>query len=143
MFSRAGTDSRTTGGPAHGFTQSVTYGLLLPLTAGALVLAGPGQSSAEAMSVCSGRPQQTVRFATGELRVFKNRDYACAITVAKKPGAKRTMSVSLQARGASPVVDKGTFTRQAGPVTVHALNRCVRASGAVSGKGGSTGWILC
>jgi hypothetical protein len=35
------------------------------------------------------------------------------------------------------------FTRQAGPVTVHALNRCVRATGSVSGTSRSTRWILC
>ncbi|MFJ2502132.1 hypothetical protein [Streptomyces sp. NPDC087539] len=46
-------------------------------------------------------------------------------------------------RGGNPVVDSGKYTKQAGPVTVHALNRCVRASARISGKSGSTGWILC
>jgi hypothetical protein len=109
----------------------------------ALVLAGPAAPRAEALSVCSGQPRKTVSFATGELRVYKARGYACALTVAKDPGARRAMRVSLQARGGSPLVDSGDFTRHAGPVTVHALNRCVRVSGAVSGTSGSTGWILC
>ncbi|MFJ2175811.1 hypothetical protein ACIQVO_18970 [Streptomyces sp. NPDC101062] len=128
------------GGGAH----RVLLHCLATLTAtGALVVGAPGAPGAEAASVCSGRPEKTVSFATGELRVYKARGYACAITVAKKPGKKRAMSVSLQPRGGNPVVDKGSYTRQAGPVTVHALNRCVRASGVVSGKKGSTGWILC
>lgn len=37
----------------------------------------------------------------------------------------------------------GRFTKLAGPVTVHALNRCVRASGSIAGTAASTGWILC
>ncbi|MFD9222994.1 hypothetical protein ACFWDI_24000 [Streptomyces sp. NPDC060064] len=114
------------------------------MTAAALTLAGPGAQRADAaVSACAGRPQKTVKFATGELRIYKNRHYACAITVSARPGTRRAMSVSLQARGGRAAVDKGVFKRQAGPVTVHALNRCVRATGAVAGSSGSTGWILC
>ncbi|WP_425086374.1 hypothetical protein [Streptomyces liangshanensis] len=109
----------------------------------ALALAGPAAARAEALSVCSGQPQKTVPFDSGELRIYKSRGYACALTVADHPGARRAMRVSLQARGAGPVVDSGDFTQHAGPVTVHALNRCVRASGAIAGKSASTGWILC
>ncbi|EDY64481.2 secreted protein, partial [Streptomyces pristinaespiralis ATCC 25486] len=79
----------------------------------------------------------------GELRVYERGDYACAVTLAKRPGARRSMSVSLQPRGGRAATDSGRFTRQAGPVTVHALNRCVRATGSVSGTSRSTGWILC
>ena len=118
--------------------------LAVLMAVGALSLAGPGTQSAEAVaSGCSGRAQKTVRFPGGELRVYKNRNYACAMTVASNPGARRAMSVSLQARGGRAAVDRGTFTRQAGPVTVHALNRCVRATGAIAGVSRSTGWILC
>lgn len=110
----------------------------------ALTLAGPGAQRADAaVSACAGRPQKTVKFATGELRIYKNRHYACAVTIAGRPGARRAMSVSLQARGGRAAVDKGLFTRQAGPVTVHALNRCVRATGAIAGTSRSTGWVLC
>ncbi|WP_328888938.1 hypothetical protein [Streptomyces sp. NBC_00316] len=108
-----------------------------------LVLGGTGANSAEAASVCSGRPAETVKFPTGELRVYKSRGYACAETVTTKPGKRRAMSVRLQARGGGPVVDSGRFTTLAGPVTVHALHRCVRASGSVAGASASTGWILC
>ncbi|MER5306313.1 hypothetical protein ABT034_00705 [Streptomyces sp. NPDC002773] len=104
---------------------------------------GPGAGTADAASVCHGRPARTIVFATGELRLYKTRHYACAVTVAKQPGARRPMAVSLQPRGARPAVRSGRFDRQAGPVTVHALNRCVRATGSVAGRGTSTGWILC
>ncbi|MFI2782982.1 hypothetical protein [Streptomyces sp. ALB3] len=118
--------------------------LVLPLLgAVALVLGPAGAAPAQAASACSGRLVKTVTFSTGSLRVYKSRAYACAVTVAKKPGARRAMKVSLQPRGGRAVVDSGRFTKLAGPVTVHALNRCVRASGSVGGSSGSTGWILC
>lgn len=113
------------------------------VTALALVLTGTVTGRAEAATSCAGRLAKTVPFKTGELRVYKSRAYACAVAVAKKPGAKRVMSVTIQPRGGRPVTDSGRYARQAGPVTVHALNRCVRASAAVAGKSGSTGWILC
>ncbi|MFD0026061.1 hypothetical protein [Streptomyces sp. NPDC058382] len=108
-----------------------------------LLSGGAGATGASAASVCAGRPAKTLKFGTGELRVYRTRSYACALAVAAKPGARRRMSVQIQPRGGRPVVDSGSFTRQAGPVTVHALNRCVRVSGTISGKTGSTDWILC
>lgn len=118
--------------------------LVLALTTAlALLLGGVGATGAGAASVCAGRPAKTLTFGTGELRVYKTRSYACALAVAAKPGARRRMSVQIQPRGGRPVIDSGSFTRQAGPVTVHALNRCVRVSGTISGRTGSTGWILC
>ncbi|MEU0986775.1 hypothetical protein [Streptomyces sp. NPDC005953] len=111
-------------------------------TAALTALAPPGGAVARA-SGCSGRPAKTVRFSTGELRVYRSHRYACAITIAKRPGVRRAMSVSLQPRGGRAVVDEGRYTRKAGPVTVHALNRCVRATGRIAGVERSTGWILC
>ncbi|MEU9533001.1 MULTISPECIES: hypothetical protein [Streptomyces] len=112
-------------------------------TAFALVLGGAVAGSADAASVCAGRPKKTVRFPTGELRVYKSRAYACAAAVAAAPGKRRPMSVTIQPRGGHPVTDSGRYTERAGPVTVHALNRCVRVSGSVEGKSGRTSWILC
>lgn len=112
-------------------------------TALGLVVGGVEASSADAASVCAGRPGKTVKFSTGELRVYRTRSYACAVAVAAKPGKRRAMSVQIQPRGGRPVIDSGSFTQRAGPVTVHALNRCVRASGTIAGKTGTTGWILC
>lgn len=86
---------------------------------------------------------RTVRFATGELRVYRSGRSACAVTIAKKPGSRRAMLVSLQARGSRAVVIQGTFRRHAGPVRVSAVNRCVRAYGSIAGIGRSTGWISC
>ncbi|WP_246353503.1 hypothetical protein [Streptomyces fulvorobeus] len=126
--------------PGYAGKHTLAYLLVLPLLASlALTLGTPAQAA----GACSGRPAKTVSFAKGELRVYKSRAYVCAVTVAGRPGARRAMSVSLQARGGRPVVDKGRFTTRAGPVTVYALNRCVRATGAVAGSSGSTGWVLC
>ncbi|MFD9498847.1 hypothetical protein [Streptomyces sp. NPDC060035] len=134
--------SRPSRGPAR---RRLGAGLfVLPLLgAVALVLGTSGASPAHAASACSGRLVKTVTFSTGSLLVYESRAYACAVTVAKKPGARRAMRVSLQPRGGRAAVDSGSFTKLAGPVTVHSLNRCVRASGSISGKSASTGWILC
>lgn len=125
----------------------IRRGLVLTVALAALtaatVLLGPGASRAEAASGCGGRLVKTARFATGELRIHKVGDYVCAMTVAKVAGPRRAMSVELQARGGRPAKDSGRFTQRAGPVTVHALNRCVRAKGSVAGRTTATGWILC
>ncbi|MFF1966159.1 hypothetical protein ACFVW5_21595 [Streptomyces sp. NPDC058232] len=137
-------DGRTARGSGGGGRQALVQLLVLALVgAVGLVLGGTGASSAEAVSACVGRPAKTVKFATGELRVYRSRAYACAVTVAKNPGKRRQMSVQLQARGARPVGDSGRYTTRAGPVTVPALHRCIRATGSISGTSGSTGWILC
>ncbi|MFF5946097.1 hypothetical protein ACFY7X_36185, partial [Streptomyces althioticus] len=60
-----------------------------------------------------------------------------------RPGAVRTMSVSVQARGSRPATDSGRYSRHAGPVTVHAGHRCVWIRGSIGGESVSTGWILC
>ncbi|MBT2488177.1 hypothetical protein J7E96_06495 [Streptomyces sp. ISL-96] len=122
------------------------YGLAIVIAAAGLTLASPGIGSAEAASAgpaCSGRKVKTVAFATGELRIYKSRRYACAITVSKRPGVRQTMAVTIQARGSRTARDSGRFTYRAGPVTVYALNRCVRAHGSVGARNASTGWILC
>ncbi|MCX0243925.1 MULTISPECIES: hypothetical protein [Streptomyces] len=137
--------TRGTEGHARGARRGLRrHAVVLALaTALALVVGGAVAGSADAASVCAGRPKKTVKFATGELRVYKSRAYACVTAVAAKPGKRRPMSVTIQPRGGLPVTDSGRFTQLAGPVTVHALNRCVRVSGKVDGKGARTGWILC
>ncbi|MGX1882625.1 hypothetical protein [Streptomyces sp. NPDC055287] len=121
----------------------LTYGLALVVAVAGLTLAGPSAQSAEAVGACSGRKVRTVAFPTGELRIYKSRRYACAITVSKRPGIRQIMTVTIQARGSRTARDSGRFTHRAGPVTVYALNRCVRAHGSVGTRKGSTGWILC
>ncbi|MFD7066942.1 hypothetical protein ACFV97_06845 [Streptomyces sp. NPDC059913] len=145
---RPGESADTAGDRSGSRAGAVRRGLVRPVVlsvvaALGLVLGGPAVAPAGAVSVCAGRPAKTVPFGTGELRVYKSRSYACALAVAKKSGPRRAMSVTIQARGGQPVTDSGRYTKQAGPVTVHALNRCVRATGKISGKSGSTGWILC
>lgn len=109
----------------------------------ALALVVPGAQPASAASGCPGHEVRSVGFTTGRLQVYRTGQYVCAVTLARKPGARRQMSVQLQVRGGRPVSDSGRFTRLAGPVRVRAVNRCVRAVGAVSGKKGASGWFLC
>ncbi|WP_406359089.1 hypothetical protein OHB56_15920 [Streptomyces sp. NBC_01635] len=109
--------------------------------AGLLVVAAPGDARAAAH--CPGRKMRTLPFSTGSVVVYKRGGYLCAVTLAKKPGTKRKMSVSIRARGGRPVVDEGRYKRHAGPVTVHAGRRCVWVKGRVAGGSVSSGWILC
>lgn len=115
--------------------------LALLTAAGLLVVAAPGDALAAAS--CPGRKARTLTFSTGAVVVYKRGGYRCAVTVAKKAGKRRTMSVSIRARGGRPVVDKGLFRRHAGPVTVHAGQRCVWVKGRVGGGSADSGWILC
>ncbi|MFJ6566052.1 hypothetical protein ACIQNU_01405 [Streptomyces sp. NPDC091292] len=121
-----------------------------------LSLAGPGVASAASTdaastdaassgtaALCAGRKVRTLPFSTGEVQVFKKSGYVCAVTVAAKVGNRRTMSVSVQARGSRPARDKGQYTQHAGPVKVHAGSRCVWVRGAIASKSVSSGWILC
>lgn len=119
----------------------VALGMAVLTASGLFALAAPG--TAQAASVCPGREVATLPFSTGTVHVFRRGDYVCAYTAPKTAGAKRPMSVSVQARGNRPVVDKGRYTHRAGPVTVHAGHRCVRVKGAVGGGSVSSGWILC
>ncbi|WP_234327644.1 hypothetical protein [Streptomyces sp. NRRL F-2664] len=82
-------------------------------------------------------------FDAGELRIYKSRNQACAVTVARTPGGRRGMAVSIQPRGGAPVRDVGRFTRYAGPVTVGAISRCVYVKGGVGTASIDSGWILC
>ena len=119
----------------------VALGMAVLTASGLFALAAPG--TAQAASVCPGRQVATLPFSTGTVHVFKRSGYVCAYTVPRTPGARRAMSVGVQARGNRPVVDKGRYSRRAGPVTVHAGHRCVRVTGSVGGGSVSTGWILC
>ncbi|WP_323371490.1 hypothetical protein [Streptomyces katsurahamanus] len=131
-------------GRRHGARLLTRFFAVLLMVAGGIAAGPAAPATAAALpSACSGSPDRVYPFATGELRIYKNHRYACAVTHAKRPGPRRTMSVSLQPRGGRAVMERGRFTRRAGPVSVHALHRCVRATGKVSGTGRSTGWILC
>lgn len=119
------------------------------LSVGGLFAAPPARA-AEAVGIaevadagCAGRLARTLPFETGEVRVYKSRTQACAMAVARVPGARRPMAVSVQPRGGAPVRDIGRFTRYAGPVTVGAINRCVYVKGSVGAGSVDSGWILC
>ncbi|MET8832079.1 hypothetical protein ABZX40_40680 [Streptomyces sp. NPDC004610] len=116
------------------FTAAALLALLAPADASAAAAGGSG---------CAGRKVRTLPFTTGSVQVFRSGGYVCAVTLPKTVGGRKAMSVSLQARGNRPVVDQGRFVRRAGPVTVHAGQRCVRVKGAVGSGSVSSGWILC
>jgi hypothetical protein len=120
----------------------LAVGLTVLTASGLLALAAPGHAEA-ATSNCAGNKVRTYRFSTGVLNVYKHDGYVCAITVPKDPGRVQKMSVSVQAFRALPVVDEGRYRHRAGPVTVHAGQRCVWVKGRVGRGSVSKGWILC
>ncbi|MCX5382316.1 hypothetical protein [Streptomyces sp. NBC_00083] len=109
--------------------------------AAALTVFGPTGGTADAAAACAGRPVKAVGLRGGELHLFKGNGYACAVTVADSAGARRQMSVTIQARGGAPAGDSGVYTQRAGPITVYSGTRCVRATGAISGSSAQTGWV--
>ncbi|WP_424213702.1 hypothetical protein ACN20G_17380 [Streptomyces sp. BI20] len=108
---------------------------------GGMLAVAPGASAAS--GGCPGRLVRTVGFTGGEVRVYKTRTHACALTVPHRHAGRQWMSVTLQPRGGAPVTDSGRFERFAGPVSAYALNRCVLVKGAVGTRSGASGWILC
>ncbi|MEU0476920.1 hypothetical protein [Streptomyces olivaceus] len=106
----------------------------------------PKAVRAEQVSAASagpGRRVRTLTFATGSVLVHRSGGYVCAVTVPGKPGTERQMSVGVRARGGRAVVDSGSFAHRAGPVGVHAGNRCVWVTGEVAKSPVGSGWILC
>lgn len=122
--------------------RGLALGIAVLIASGLLALAAPGEAQA-ADSTCAGRKVRTLLFSTGSVQIYKRDGYVCAVTLPKAPGMRRTMSVSVQARGNRPVVDKGQYAHLAGPVTVHAGHRCVWVKGQVGRGSLSSGWILC
>ncbi|MFC8519049.1 hypothetical protein [Streptomyces sp. NPDC057257] len=121
----------------------IALGMAVLTASGLLALAAPGSAQA-ADSFCPGRKVRDLPFSTGTVHVYKSNGYVCAVTFPKHSStAKRPMSVSVQARGNRPVVDKGRYSHHAGPVTVHAGHRCVWIKGSVGSGKVSSGWILC
>ncbi|MFD5947286.1 hypothetical protein ACFWAZ_33915 [Streptomyces collinus] len=120
----------------------LALGLAVLTASGLLAVAAPGEAQA-ASAYCPGRKVRTLPFSTGTVLVYKRGQYVCAVTLAKKPGVKRKMSVSVQARGNRPVVDAGKYAYHAGPVIVHAGRRCVWLKGQVGRGKFTSGWILC
>ncbi|MFJ2603626.1 hypothetical protein ACIQOU_34125 [Streptomyces sp. NPDC091279] len=114
-------------------------------SAGLLVVAAPGPTqAATAAGYCAGRKVKDLPFATGTVHLYRRGGYVCAVTVAKKESRdRRTMSVSVRARGNRPVADAGHYTHHAGPVTVYTGHRCVWIKAQVAGGSVSSGWIFC
>jgi hypothetical protein len=123
--------------------RGLALGAAVLAASGALALVAPAEAQAATVADCAGREVRTLPFATGTVHIYRQGGYVCAITLPKRSGGKRVMSVSVQARGNRPVVDKGKYRYHAGPVTVHAGHRCVWVKGAVGRSSASSGWILC
>jgi hypothetical protein len=120
----------------------LALGLAVLTASGLLAVAAPGEAQAATFALCPGRKVRTLPLSTGTVLVYKRGGYVCAVTLTKKPGVKRTMSVSVQARGNRPVVDADKYAHHAGPVTVHAGRRCVWLKGQVGRGKFSSGCIL-
>ncbi|MFF7162770.1 hypothetical protein ACFZBP_15670 [Streptomyces sp. NPDC008086] len=121
----------------------LAVGLAVLTAAGLIAVAAPTQAQAAAATRCEGRKVKTYPFSTGTLYVYKKRGHVCAIVLPRRPGRQQAMKVSVQAFRAKPVTDEGLYTRRAGPVTVHAGQRCVWVTGRVGSGSVSKGWILC
>lgn len=121
----------------------LAVGLAVLTASGLLAVAAPTQAQAAAPTRCEGRKVKTYPFSTGTLYVYKRRGHVCAIVFPSRPGRLQTMKVSVQAYRANPVTDEGLYSRRAGPVTVHAGQRCVWVTGRVGSGSVSKGWILC
>ncbi|WP_225822753.1 hypothetical protein [Streptomyces naphthomycinicus] len=121
----------------------LALGAAVLAASGALAFTATGTAQAASADGCAGREVRTLPFRTGVTHVYKSNGYVCAVTVAKHPGPAQSMSVSVQARGNRPVVDKGRFRHHAGPVTVHIGHRCVWIKGTVGRSTVSSGWIMC
>ncbi|MFK0151617.1 hypothetical protein ACIQVL_07555 [Streptomyces sp. NPDC090499] len=121
----------------------LALGVAVLAASGVFALVAPAEAQAVTAANCAGREVRTLSFAGGTVHVYRQGGYVCAITLPKESGGRRLMSVSVQARGNRPVVDKGEYSHRAGPVTVHAGHRCVWVRGTVGRSSVSSGWILC
>jgi len=127
---------------AGAIRRRLALGMAVFMAAGLLALVAPGEAHAAAPP-CSGRKIRTFVFSTGQVQVFRKRNYICAVTMPKRAGKRQPMSVSVQARGSRAVVNKGKFTRYAGPVTVHVGHRRIWIKGSVGAGRVSSGWFQC
>ncbi|KUO01906.1 hypothetical protein [Streptomyces caeruleatus] len=121
----------------------LAVGLAVLTASGLIAVAAPTQAQAADATRCEGRKVRTYPFPTGTLYVYRKQGHVCAIVLPRRPGREQTMTVSVQAYRAMRVTDEGQYTRRAGPVTVHAGQRCVWVKGRVGSGSVSKGWILC
>ncbi|WP_443072281.1 hypothetical protein [Streptomyces sp. NBC_01485] len=124
-------------------------GLVLLTVAALLAVVAPGSAQAASASAassatsCTGRKVRTLSFSTGSVLVYRDGGLVCAYTVQKKPGTKRLISVSVQARGHVAVPKSRRHTRSSPVVRVYAGHRSVWVRGSVGGGSYSSGWIVC
>ncbi|MFI9149820.1 hypothetical protein [Streptomyces sp. NPDC053367] len=121
----------------------LALGMAVLTASGLLALSAPGAAHAASAQNCAGRKVRTLGFATGAVHVYKSGGLVCAVTVARHPGARSWMTVSVQARGFRPAHQEGMRTRRIGPVDTYAGQRCVRVKGSRGNGSVDSGWILC
>ncbi|MET8979032.1 hypothetical protein ABZX85_25785 [Streptomyces sp. NPDC004539] len=126
-------------------TAVLTASGVLALATPAIAAAAPDRAAGKqpVPTACFGRKVRTLPFSTGTVVVYKRPGYVCAVTLAKRPGPKQSISVTVQARGNAPVRRGWSDTRTSPAVTVHAGHRCVRVEGQVGRGEVKSGWILC
>ncbi|MER6786529.1 hypothetical protein ABT330_18250 [Streptomyces sp. NPDC000658] len=121
----------------------LAVGLVLLIVSGLLAVAAPGAAQAASAGGCTGRKVRTLPFSTGSVQIFRDGGFVCAVTVQKHPGAKRLISVSLQARGLRAVSKSRRHTRSSPPARVYAGHRYVRVTGRVTGGSYRSVWFQC
>lgn len=126
---------------ARGAIRRLALGTAVLTAAGLLTVAAP--QDARAAAYCPGRKVGTLQFATGSVLVHRRGGYVCAVTVPGGPGVPQRSWVSVRVRGGRPVVDEGRHAHRAGPVTVHAGQRCVWVKGGAGGRATGPDRALC
>ncbi len=129
------------GGERTEWTVVVRYARRLALGFAVLTAAGAdgvdesGQRAGRRL-VLLGSQGRRFSFSTSSVQIYKRDGYVCAMTVPKdQQSRKRTMSVSVQARGSRPVVNRAA-SHHAAPVTVPRGRPLVRVQGSVG-----SGWV--
>ncbi|MDX3579921.1 MULTISPECIES: hypothetical protein [unclassified Streptomyces] len=122
----------------------LTAALAVLIAAAVLAVALPGSAqAATAGSSCTGRKVRTLSFPAGSVLIYRDGGVVCAVTVQKRPGVKRLVSVSVQARGLI-AVHKSRMDKRSSPVAkTYAGHRRVRVTAAVGSIAYGSGWFLC
>ncbi|MGQ4360164.1 hypothetical protein [Streptomyces sp. SAS_272] len=122
----------------------LTAALAALIAAAVLAVAVPGSAqAATAGSSCTGRKVRTLSFSTGSVLIYRDGGVVCAVTVQKRPGVKRLVSVSVQARGLVAVHKSRMHTRSSPVAKTYAGHRRVRVTAAVGSGSYRSGWFLC
>ncbi|AVV42494.1 hypothetical protein PYK79_38645 [Streptomyces sp. ID05-04B] len=121
----------------------LTAALAVLIAAAVLAVAVPGSAQAATASSCTGRKVRTLSFPAGSVLIYRDGGVVCAVTVQKRPGVKRLVSVSVQARGLVAVRKSRMDARSSPVAKTYAGHRRVRVTAAVGSVSYRSGWFLC